>query len=243
MAQLTPKQQEIRDREQKILDLSRRMLTDGGYLGLNMDAIAVELEYSKGTIYNHFPCKEEIIIALAIETMEKRTEMFSRAAAWKGTTRQRLTAIGAAAEVFVKLYPGHFGVEQLIRSTSIWEKTSEKRRATMHASESRCIGTVAGVVRAGIANSDLTLPEEVSPEDLVFGLWSQTFGAYSIIAGSDSLSELGISDPFVAVRVSMNMTLDGYGWTPSSKECDYLSLFESLVTDELSEASASRQAV
>ena len=228
MPVLTPKQQEIREREQRILDLAREMLAEGGYLGLNMDAIAAELEYSKGTIYNHFPCKEEIIIALAIETMEKRTQMFNRAAAWKGTSRQRLAAIGVAAELFVRLYGSHFGVEQLIRSASIWEKTSEKRRNSLHATEGRCMGTVAGIVRDAVAHSELTLDDDFSPEDLVFGLWSQTFGAYSIIATSQSLPELGVADPFLTVRRSINMTLDGFGWTPLSTEFDYLSLFESL---------------
>ena len=56
------------------------MLVESGYLGLSMDAIAGSLSYSKGTIYNHFPCKEEIIIALALQTMKKRFQLFQDAA-------------------------------------------------------------------------------------------------------------------------------------------------------------------
>ncbi|MFT5093045.1 MAG: AcrR family transcriptional regulator, partial [Porticoccaceae bacterium] len=72
MENLTRKQREIKEREDRILGLARTMLAEGGYLGLSMDAIAEQLEYSKGTIYNHFPCKEEIIISLAVETMDRR---------------------------------------------------------------------------------------------------------------------------------------------------------------------------
>ncbi len=231
MQTLTRKQREIKDREAQILSVARQMLVEGGYLGLSMDAIAATLEYSKGTIYNHFACKEEIIIALAIETMEKRTAMFLRAAALTGQARQRLSGIGVAAELFVRLYPDHFGVEQLIRSASIWEKTSEKRRRTMHTAESRCIGIVAGIVRDGIAQGDLTLPEDLAPEDLVFGLWSQTFGAYSIIATSEGLQDHGVVDPYHAVRQNINMILDGYGWTPLSTDYDYLDLFDRLTAE------------
>jgi AcrR family transcriptional regulator len=223
---LTRKQREIKDREVLVLNVARRMLVEYGYLGLSMDAIASELEYSKGTIYNHFPCKEEIIIALAIQTMDQRTDMFVRAASEGGPPRQRLSGIGVAAELFVRLYPDHFGVEQLIRAASIWEKTSENRRRLMHAAESRCMGIVAGIVRDGIARGDLSLPDELTPEDLVFGLWSQTFGAYSIIATSDGLEDHGVVDPYRAVRQTINRTLDGYQWTPLSTDYNYMDLFE-----------------
>ena len=222
--------------------MAQDALVEEGYLGLNMDHIARELEYSKGTIYNHFRCKEEIIIALAIETMEKRSEMFQRATSYAGVPRERLAAIGVAAELFVRLYPSHFRVEQLIRSTSIWEKTSEERRTAMHLCESRCMGLVAGIIRDGIAQGHLSLPEDMAPEDLVFGLWSQTFGAYSIIATAEGLDTLGVSDPYRAVRTNINLMLDGYGWTPTSKDYDYVELFERLQSevfpDECRQASA-----
>lgn len=88
MSTLTRKQREIQEREQRILAVARTALLEQGYLGLSMDAIAAHLEYSKGTIYNHFPCKEEIIIALALETNDKRLGMFERAAAWPGLPRE-----------------------------------------------------------------------------------------------------------------------------------------------------------
>ena len=228
MNTLSRKQREIQEREGKILELAREMLVQGGYLGLNMDAIATSLEYSKGTIYNHFSCKEEIIIALAVQTMEKRTGLFERAAAYRGGSRERICAVGMAAELFVRLYPSHFHVEQLIRSYSIWEKTSEKRRQTMRMSEMRCMTIVSGVVRDAVSQGDLTLTEKSSPEDLVFGLWSQTFGAHAIIATSESMADLGIQDPFAAIRNSIHMCLDGFGWLPLSTEYDYDGLFERL---------------
>ena len=48
-----------------MLETARRLLLEIGYNGLTMERIAEAAEYSKGTIYNHFPCKEEIIAELA----------------------------------------------------------------------------------------------------------------------------------------------------------------------------------
>ncbi len=226
MNTLTRKQREILQREEDILELSRPMLIEGGYHGLNMDRIAAELEYSKGTIYKHFSCKEEIIIALAIETLEKRTDFFSRAAAFRGGSRERITAIGAGCELFVRLFPDHFEVEQIINSRSIWEKTSENRRNLMHTAESKCMHMVSGIVRDGIAQGDLQLPEGTTPEELVFGLWSLTFGAHSILSTGESLANLGIKEPFAAIRMNINHILDGCGWRPLFAEFDYKSLMQ-----------------
>jgi AcrR family transcriptional regulator len=217
----TRKQREIREREQAILETARPMLLRSGYHGLSMDRIAEALQYSKGTIYNHFPCKEEVILALGIQTLEKRTELFGRAAAFAGLPRERMCAIGVAVELFVRLYPDHFHVERLIRAGSIWEKTSQHRQMTLRACETRCMGMVSGIVRDGVAEGHLRLPEQSSPEDLVFGLWSLSLGAYSIIASSDSLVQLGIRSPAEAVRQNQILLIDGYGWRPLSPERNY----------------------
>ncbi len=228
---VTQKQREIQEREKRILAVSRPMLAEQGYHGLNMDRIAEKLQQSKGTIYNHFSCKEEIIIALAIETMEKRIDLFSRAAMFRGNSRERFQAIGFAAELFVKMYPNHFSVEQIIRSSSIWEKTSEKRRSIVQLCEHRCIGIVAGVVMDAISQGDLTLPAGFTPQDLVFGVWSHSSGAYSIIATNDSLEELGISEPFSVVRQNINKQLDGFGWKPLSGEFDIDAVIQRVIKE------------
>jgi len=215
---LSQKQLEIAQRESLILDVARPMVIENGYHGLNMDKIANELGLSKGTIYNHFSCKEEIVISLAVETMTKRTEMFRLAAQFKGNARFRMQSIGVAAEKFVRQSPEHFIFEQIVRIDSVWEKTSEKRRSVIQACEMNCMGIVAGIVRDAIANGEMDLSHGVSPEELVFGLWSLTTGAYNIIVTSDSMESLGMKTPYETVRTSV--LLDGYNWHPLSADYD-----------------------
>ena len=217
---LSPKQLEIANREARILEVARPMIVNLGYHGLNMDRIASELGLSKGTIYNHFSCKEEIVISLAIETTTKRMEMFRQAAQFKGNARFRMQAIGVAAEMFVRQSHEHFIFEQILRLDSVWEKTSQKRRSIVRACEMNCMEIVGGIVRDAIANGDLDLPASVSPEELVFGLWSLTSGAYSIIVTSDSMENLGMKTPYETVRAHTAVLLDGYDWAPLSKDYD-----------------------
>ena len=68
MESLTPKKREILERENRILEVARPIVVREGYHGLNMDRIAEKLKYSKGTIYNHFSCKEEIMLESGVIT-------------------------------------------------------------------------------------------------------------------------------------------------------------------------------
>ncbi len=223
---MTRKQREIIDRQRQILAVAREIFKTGGYLGLNMDRVAHEMDYAKGTIYQHFKNKEEIILALAVETLEKRIAMFERASLFRGRPRERMAAIGCAAELFVQWYPDHFELEKVLSCSSIMEKTSERLQIVKTAAEMKCINLVAGIVRDAIAAGDLELTKGVSPDQIVFGLWSATYGGYSIMDCGDTIRQMGIEDGFLMVRDINNKLLDGFGWKPFSAQQDYHAIFE-----------------
>ncbi len=229
MTKILRKEREIQQREEKILAVAQSLILSEGYHGLNMDRIAESLEYSKGTIYNHFPNKEEIILALGIRTMESRIELFRRASEFPGLSRERMQGIGVASEIFARLYPHHFFLEQMIRISSIWEKASERRRQQFQSCELQCMATVAKIVLAGVAENNLKLPAGFTPQDLVFGLWSLVSGAYSLAASNPNLAQLGINEPFSRVRLLANRLLDGFEWKPLSADHDYSIVVEKVL--------------
>mgnify|MGYP001820983313 CR=1 FL=1 len=57
MPALTRKQREILEREELILSAAQKLLHEQGYNHLTMDRVAETVEYSNGTIYNHFASK------------------------------------------------------------------------------------------------------------------------------------------------------------------------------------------
>jgi AcrR family transcriptional regulator len=232
------KEREYLEREQRILEIARPMVLREGYHALNMNRIAEALEYSKGTVYNHFPCKEEIILALAIQTLEQRTLMFQRGAAFVGRSRERMQAIGVACELFARMHPEHFAVEQLVRIPSIWDKTSTRRQQLLYRAETSCLALVAGIVHQGVGVRDLILPEGLTAEELVFGLWSMTFGAYSMLATNSNLPALGVVNGYAAVRSHLRHMLDGYGWRPLDAELDYDAVVQSVLEQHFPEEMA-----
>ena len=214
MATFTRKQREIQEREAQILNVARSILLTDGYHGLSMDRLAAEMEYAKGTLYNHFPNKEEIVVALALQSMELRRRYFEFASMIRATTRNRLAAIGCACDFFASECREHFAIEQMLRNGSILEKSTEIRQGLVRQCEHRVMAIVAGVVRDAVASGDLSLPAELSPEEFVFGFWSLMFGSQILVATSPAMGEIGVAEPMHTIRYHAWTLMNGYQWKP-----------------------------
>lgn len=232
---MTPKQREIHLRKQQTLDVARAIFRDRGYLGLNMDRVASEMGISKGTLYQHFKNKEEVLLAMAVETLEKRTAMFEKAVMFPGRSRERMAAVGCAAERFVMNFPDHFELEKVLSCGSIIQKTSPILQTAQTQMELKCISLVSGVVRDGVASGDLVLDGTLTPDQVVFGLWSVTYGGYSIMECQETVQQMGIENGFRMVRDINNKYLDGIGWRLFSTETDYHKIYDKVQAEIFSD--------
>lgn len=214
MVELTRKQREIERRASEILRVSKPILVREGFHALSMDRVASDMEYAKGTIYNHFPHKEEIVLALALESMELRRKLFEHAATYPSSTRTRMMAIGSACEFYTQHCHDDFVIEQWMRNANVWDKSTQKRQDVIRQCEADCMAIVASLVHDGIAAKELVSSESLPPEEMVFGLWAINFGSQILTASSPSLSSLGIHNPMRAIRVHCCTLLNGFGWQP-----------------------------
>lgn len=222
MSTLSRKQREIQQREGMLLDVARKMLVEQGYAGLSMDRIAEFTEYSKGVIYQHFSSKEDLVTAMAVQSLQRRVEFFSKSAAFQGRPRERMMAIGVAEELFVRLHPHYFHSELIIKMASLKERVSSERLEDLRQEQNQCFGKVRGIVQDAIECGDLVLHPKLTPADIVMGLWSLNMGSYSLVhTDREMLIENGVTTPFTGVRVHCHALLDGYGWKPLVGEWDY----------------------
>jgi len=228
MVEISRKQREIQQRTQEILRVARPILLQEGFQALTMDRVAAQMQYAKGTIYNHFPNKEEIVIALATEAMELREKLFKRAASGGRPARIRLMSIGVACEFYTQHCSDEFQIEQWIRNSNIWGKSSADRQSIIRECESACMQIVADLVRESLAQQDLPNLDHLSAEEMVFGLWAITFGSQILTASSPSLQALGIMDPIRSTRIHCCRLLNGYGWQPIQTVDEYLETVEAL---------------
>lgn len=222
MSTLSRKQREIQQREEMLLDVARKMLLDLGYAGLSMDRIAEVTEYSKGVIYQHFSSKEDLVTAMAVQSLRTRVEYFARASSFSGRPRERMMAIGVADELFVRLHPHHFHSEQIIKMASLKERVSSERLEDLRKEQNKCFGGVRAIVKSALDCGDFVIPRKLDPADIVMALWSLSIGSYSLLhTDREMLVENGVTAPFSGVRVHCHALLDGYGWKPLASEWDY----------------------
>jgi AcrR family transcriptional regulator len=212
----------FQERDSRILDAAREHLLRDGYHGLSMEALAESIQYSRATVYQHYRSKEDVLVALAAQTGQRRVELFERASAFRGRPRERITAIGEAVASFALTYPSHFKTEHIIHTSSVREKCSAENQLRLATCEARCPQITAGIVRDAVSQGDLVLPKGVSPEQLVFGLWSMYFGGLFLMSSDIDLQRKGgITEPMNALRRAAAALLDGYGWKPLSSKWDY----------------------
>ncbi len=225
------KARETKQRELQILAAARQLLLERGYLGLTMDRVAEKIEYSKGTVYQHFGSKEDLLAALEVQTMDERIAMFQRAATFSGRPRERLAAIGIAEELFVQLKPEHFRCSQIINSGAFQAKMDEKTVSGIRSREMRCSETVEGILRDAIAQGDLKLPEGMGPSELSLTLWSLYIGFFTLVEGSIPFDQFGVQDPIAMLRRSSHLLLDGYGFQPLFGDWDWAAASERILSE------------
>lgn len=244
MNQLTRKQREIADRHQLFLRLARDILNNESYQAVTMERIADLAEYSKGTVYQHFHCKEEILIQLCNQFITDLSALFRRASLFDGNHRERLLAVFFAHDLFAQLQPDNLAIMQSLGGSHITTKVDPSSLAEHRQMEAALLEIVSSIVSDGIACGELALNSELNPVELVFGLWSLSYGGQLIQTYDIPLQDLGIRDAGGALIQTSLAMLDGLHWRPLSTEHDYNKTLErvklELFADEVQQLATRR---
>jgi AcrR family transcriptional regulator len=216
------KQRELQQREQFLLSVARTMLVQEGYHRLSLDRLATRSEYSKGTIYDHFPSKEDLVAALAVQSALARIDLMNKALQFEGSTRERMLAVQVSDEVFGCLHPHHFHSELVIRMAGLDNRVSEPRREQLAQSEAWCIDRLVGLVSEAFKAGEIPASGGHTPESVVLGLVSLVIGLYVGALNFPAIkSKLILAEPCSYMRRNFDVYLDGLGWSPLSGEWDY----------------------
>lgn len=81
------------EREALILQAAEEVLQEKGYYDTSMDEIAARVGIAKGTIYTHFPGKEELVVAIFKRSMETFLQGIDGVIAAEPTPTARLEAL------------------------------------------------------------------------------------------------------------------------------------------------------
>ena len=225
---LPRKQREIQQREQLILDTAQNMLHQHGYAQLTMERIAEAVEYSKGTVYNHFSSKEDLVCSLCCRCVSNLIDLFRRAYEYRGTTRERFSAIGIAYSLYHQLNPLDAQNIQIVKTNAVREKLSAEKLQELNALEHEITQLCMSLVNEAIAAGDISSSENHAADSIVFGFWSMLYGGMLLAQSDIPLEDLGFSPAINMLWRNSQHLLDAYGWQPLIGNTDIDALFNSL---------------
>ncbi len=217
MLQLSERQLAIQERENTILDAACRVLLKQGYFGLTMEAVAKASECPKGTLYQRFGCKEDLLIALALRSFDRRLAMMTRGARYEGLSRERVLALGEAVSLFTRLYPDDSRIMHAATGPVREKATPERMRHLMEI-EQRMIGILQGILKDAEAEGNLECRYEGMVTEMIFGIWALVDGSFTLIECDSPRAALGIQNPFTNMFRTFNTLADAYGWRPLFSE-------------------------
>jgi AcrR family transcriptional regulator len=87
------KEKQRQERETLILEAAEEVLMEKGYYETSMDEIAARVGIAKGTVYLHFPSKEDLVVAIFQRDMEKLLQLIKTTISSSLTPREKTEII------------------------------------------------------------------------------------------------------------------------------------------------------
>jgi TetR/AcrR family fatty acid metabolism transcriptional regulator len=87
------KEKQRQEREALILQAAEEMLIEKGYYETSIDEIAARVGISKGTVYLHFPSKENLVFAIFEHDMQEFLQFVERTMSSSKSAREKMEAI------------------------------------------------------------------------------------------------------------------------------------------------------
>ncbi len=198
-------------REDEILRVLGALFYERGFSNVRMSEVAEKSGISVGTLYSHFTCKEDLVLALAIQGFQLRLKETQAAVRHGGTPVERYIIAHLSGWRFTRNNPSHVEMEFLGMAPAIWKRAS--RRLRLEFSEvSREGAQFFGVLCSDVFEEILS---DSSPSE------QQEFlaGSFGLALGMDvaSLSEFasqnqGAIDWEKCRRENFIRFLSGWGW-------------------------------
>ena len=155
------KEKQRQERAALILQVAEEVFAEKGYHDASMDEVAARVGVSKGTVYQHFASKEDLVFALFESELEVLQQVIEQAISQQVSARARLEAVlvnlsqelpGKRMQLLMSLF------DQVEMSQHLLEK-----RETMQERVRQMIFSIRRVLEEGIASGEFnsTIPVTV----------------------------------------------------------------------------------
>jgi AcrR family transcriptional regulator len=229
------RQQAIASREAELLVIAEELVDKDGFANFTMDKLTLNSSYSKGTIYNHFNSKEDLIAALCIKSLKKEICLFRHAMTFEGNSREKCLALLYAYQLHAFENSTLFMCLLSAKTPAVMEKTSAERLAIQEELAKEVTQFCDNLLISAVADGSLIVRPEVELNSLTFAIWAMSFGTNALLVSAAEIESISRLDNRFSALNNANLLLDGIGWQPLSSQHDYretwLRIEQQLFTD------------
>src|SRR5262249_29746006 len=141
-------------RRRQLLDAAMEVFVARGYHAAAMDEIAERAGVSKPVLYQHFPGKQDLYLALLDESIESLIQSVRTALRATSDTRQR---VAATFQAYFGYVAGHKGTFRLVFESDLTSEPAVRER--IDQADRVCADMISQVIRedAGLADDEAHL--------------------------------------------------------------------------------------
>lgn len=215
------KKDKVQQRERLILKTSRILFAREGFLGMKMGDLAKKAGLAVGTVYAHFECKEDLILALATESCKGRYQGFEFMLEREELkSSERLIAAVFTDFLFSVDHPELLGAEQLSSTPSFFHSASDRRIEELNRTHKVIMNLIGKTALRAIVLHEFEPWDDLQnqAEAIDKAIWTLMSGS-SYIHQAEALLEPGISRRISIpnwMKINCQALFTGLGWVSSN---------------------------
>ncbi len=215
-------------REAQLLQLARHIVQQEGFAALTMDRLTALSDVSKGTIYNHFCSKEDVLTALSISCLQRLHLLFQLAVQQGTHSRECALALHYSYCLFGESEPALFLCLFSAATPAVLEKASAERLALRLQLEQQLLAQCEQLIKQACQQQVLPSPAGSGVSHYAYLNWALAFGSNALFAPGQHLglfNQISLAD--VCLQ-GVNLLFDGMGWQPLSTQQNYHQYWQQL---------------
>jgi AcrR family transcriptional regulator len=213
------RKRDFEQREALILRAARDMFEEVGFLNLKIAELARRVEYSTGTMYQHFASKEDLLLAMATQVHAEILPLLDRVQEGIDSTRERMIAVCLAHAESMRRDPRKFRIWQFSMAHSVQIRASEERQVALEQMSHRGRASLQRIVGDAVRKGDLEAGERLL-DDISLSIFSFLLGTYTATNEPRSPKPFDMDEAYALLRRNLVSYLDTVGWQPVGGPAD-----------------------
>ena len=203
------KLKERQERDELILDCAQTLLQRDGIHKLTMQAVAAMTDYSKGTLYQHYRCKEDLLGALVARCGNNLVGLIGKAVAYSGSIRAKIALMSAAFFYNGRMQKEVASLVAMVKSEEFLQKVEPEQQKRLRNIDNEIFRLACIVFYQAKAPQSQRSAQDVM--DAAFGWWTMSWGLNDVMNQNWDIKRLGFADPMSFYFRSLTIFLDGLG--------------------------------